>query len=524
MISGLFGSTPFVAVVGSIFVLFVTVFAPSWWSSVHRLPLPAGAEWIWGHEKTVFMNQAGHAFRKWINEVGLTFRIKAAFGAPDILVIADPVGIAHILQKKIYDYPHSSVSRPRIARLLGKGLGWVEGEGEHKRMRRLVNPSLSAENIKAMSPLVAEAAMTVIESLTQFVRDEGGRVEVNAIEWTGKAALNVIGRVAFLHDFEGGNSEEARQILQTKKEGASLVAQYASFSTLMLLRRFPLLNYVPLRAIQGQAVTKTTIQSGVAHEMIKRNQGLVSLDEKDLLSRLLSAAGPDAVSTSELYAQISTFIIAGFDSSNLTLGFVLWELARQPHIQEKLREEVTSLAREPTYEDIQSRLPYLEAVMKEAFRLYPGLPYMERTAATMDTIPLGTPVRLSNGKVVHEVDVKPGQTVIFPAIAIQRLNSVWGDGDTFRPERWLEELPSKDKLCSGWSNLLTFGDGPRNCIGWRLAVFQAKLILSALITRFRFEDTGMEMTLRVASSLQPWMRKSADEPALRQVPIIFHLL
>ena len=38
---------------------------------------------------------------------------------------------------------HSEVVRPRVARLLGKGLGWVEGEAEHKRMRRLVSPSLS---------------------------------------------------------------------------------------------------------------------------------------------------------------------------------------------------------------------------------------------------------------------------------------------------------------------------------------------------------------------------------------------
>lgn len=76
--------------------------------------------------------------------------------------MSDPVGIAYISQKKIYDYrgssvpfdvhrlnvdvlpsDHSNVVRPRIARLLGKGLGWVEGEEEHKRMRRLAMPALT---------------------------------------------------------------------------------------------------------------------------------------------------------------------------------------------------------------------------------------------------------------------------------------------------------------------------------------------------------------------------------------------
>lgn len=78
------------------------------------------------------------------------------------LVLLDPVAITHILQKRIYDYrestsspvpesrlltckclDHSQIVRPRIGRLLGKGLGWVEGETEHKRMRHLVAPSLS---------------------------------------------------------------------------------------------------------------------------------------------------------------------------------------------------------------------------------------------------------------------------------------------------------------------------------------------------------------------------------------------
>lgn len=38
---------------------------------------------------------------------------------------------------------HSAVVRPRIGRLMGEGLGWVEGEQEHKRMRRLTTPSLT---------------------------------------------------------------------------------------------------------------------------------------------------------------------------------------------------------------------------------------------------------------------------------------------------------------------------------------------------------------------------------------------
>ena len=40
----------------------------------------AGAEFVWGHERQVFMNEPGRAYRKWKSELGLTYRIKAAFG------------------------------------------------------------------------------------------------------------------------------------------------------------------------------------------------------------------------------------------------------------------------------------------------------------------------------------------------------------------------------------------------------------------------------------------------------------
>jgi hypothetical protein len=60
------------------------------------------------------------------------------------------------------------------------------------------------------------------------------------------------------------------------------------------------------------------------------------------------------------------------------------------------------------------------------------------------------------------------QTIIIPIIAIQRMDAVWKDPDTFRPERWFEQLPPSEDLPSGWSNLLAFSDGPRTCIGTRL--------------------------------------------------------
>ncbi|OBZ74741.1 hypothetical protein A0H81_05751 [Grifola frondosa] len=438
-------------------------------SSVHRLPLPP---------------EPGRAFRDWINDFGLTFRIQAALKAPDILVLSDPLGIAHIVQKKIYDYHHSKIVRPRVARLLGRGLGWVEGESEHKRMRRLVTPSLTAENIKAMSVDLTEAASKVLSDLVHTVQSDGGRCKVNVLTWTNKATLNIIGRVAFMHDFESGNSAEARDILGARRAGVSAISKYTGFLTLM--QPFSL-------ALHGKW----------SRENITSVMAAPKAEQKDLLSRLLIAVGEKELSEAELYEHISTFIIAGQETTSQTIAFSLMELARHPKIQQRLREELKTISGEPTYEDFQSKLPYLDAVLRETLRIYPPLPYFERVAMKPDVIPLRYAVRLPNGQEMHEVHIQAGQTVIIPTMSLQRLDSVWGDGEVFRPERWLEQLPPQEKLCSGWSNTLSFSDGPRACPGQRLAIFEYKVILSALVSRFVMEDTGAKMLYKIASSLQP---------------------
>ncbi|KAG5725376.1 hypothetical protein E4T56_gene6739 [Termitomyces sp. T112] len=497
-------------------------------SSIQQLPSPPGAELLWGHEKIVFVNQPGLSFRKWIKQLGLAFRIKAAFGAPDILVLSDPAAITYILQKKIYDYHHSSTVRPRIARLLGKGLGWVEGETEHKQMKRLAMPALTADNVQAMSSDLMDCIGQVVAELKYFVQSKGNKTRINVLDWTGKATLNVVGRFAFLHDFEGGNSEDAQKILNARKAAVPVVMQYVAFLTLMLLRRFPVLNRLPIDVLQSQGLAKRTIQAGVAKEFIHRNQILLQSNRdkysKDLLSRLLNAAAEGRITMSEVYEHISTFIISGFETTTTVVGFAAWELSRHPEKQARLREELLIVNGQPTYKDLYERLPYLDAVLKETLRLYPALPYMERVATKDDTLPLSQAVGLSDGSMAHELHIKAGQTVIIPIISIHRQDSVWDDPDDFQPERWLKPLPSQEKLSSGWSNLLAFSDGPRSCIGARLAIFDAKMILSLLVSNFSIEDTGGDLSLKIASSLQPWVRANEEDPGMNELPVCLKVL
>ena len=61
-----------------------------------------------------------------------------------------------------------------------------------------------------------------------------------------------------------------------------------------------------------------------------------------------------------------SFSVSGHESTTQTLGFTIFELARRPNIQEKLRNEIASFSAEPTYDQFRMQLPYLDAVLKEA--------------------------------------------------------------------------------------------------------------------------------------------------------------
>jgi len=286
-----------------------------------------------------------------------------------------------------------------------------------------------------------------------------------------------------------------------------------------ILRRFPLLNYVPIKANRAHSIVKTTIHRSVGQQMLQRNASNIEREAKpqlnatvtrsDLLSLLTRAYADGHISLTETKDHISMFIMAGHETTSQTLSFTLWELARNPVVQDRLREELAPLRNHELSPDEVTKYPYLDAVCKESLRLHPALPYMERVATKDDTIPLAEPINTPRG-LLHHIPIHAGQIIVTPIISIQKRAAVWGaDATEWKPERWLAEnkhlFPDSKSLPDGVDNLLAFSQGPRLCIGWRLGIFQYKAILSSLILDFEFVDTAMVIETRTASSLQPYV-------------------
>ena len=97
-------------------------------------------------------------------------------------------------------------------------------------------------------------------------------------------------------------------------------------------------------------------------------------------------------------------------------------------------------------------------------------------------IPLSKPVRTTNGDSTDRICIPKGTVIVVPLAALNCSVSMWGpDAKIFRPSRWLAEKegaqPVNAETMHGYRHLMTFGDGPRMCLGRLFALTEFKVRL-----------------------------------------------
>lgn len=173
--------------------------------------------------------------------------------------------------------------------------------------------------------------------------------------------------------------------------------------------------------------------------------------------------------------QALNILVAGRDTTAGLLSFTLFELARNPDIYAKLRQEVldkfgTSNLEDITFENLK-KCEYLKAVLNEALRMYPSVPRNFRVSTRNTTLPRG-----GGPDGASPVFIPKGRTVIYNIAATQMDPRYYGkDAEQFRPERWFEELTKK----LGWA-YLPFNGGPRICLGQQFALTEASYVVARL--------------------------------------------
>ena len=170
---------------------------------------------------------------------------------------------------------------------------------------------------------------------------------------------------------------------------------------------------------------------------------------------------------------ILNFIIAGRDTTAAVSMWLIYELSRHPKVEATLLKEIDEFIgndQQPTY-DIVTKMPYLRSVFYETLRLHPSVP-LDAKFAACDTY-------LEPGHFF----IKKGTQVQFNILMMNRDPRRYKDPEDFIPERWMRdgafvEMPEKE--------FPTFNLKPRGCLGKRMAEFEAAVLVSVLLPKFKF--------------------------------------
>ena len=363
-----------------------------------------------------------------------------------------------------------------LSLLLGNGLLVSEG-AFWKKQRRLAQPGFHRDRIAAYGDvMVAYAERAVASFRDGEVRD----IHKDMMRLT----LDIVAKTLFGVDV----AEVARKV---------------EWALEVVLGRFSGIGSIVPMVVPtaGNLLARKAIAEldAVVYGIIRERRANAREDDRDdLISMLIDATSDEdgAMTDRQLRDEAMTLLLAGHETTALTLGFALDLLARHPDAHARLCDEVTSVLgdRTATAEDLP-RLRYADAVVRESMRLFPPAWALGREA--LEDLTIGG----------HDV---PKGTQLWVAQWVVHRDPRWfADPLAFRPERWRSDDGVSGGAREGTKALpkyayFPFGGGPRVCIGNAFAMMEAVLVLVTIARRFRFTTEGVRpLSLVPSVTLRP---------------------
>ncbi|MHB1133990.1 MAG: cytochrome P450 [Chloroflexota bacterium] len=409
--------------------------------------------------------------------------VPVRFGPYAGYFVNHPDYIEQMLVANARHYVKGSVLQ-RSRYLLGNGLLTAEGDF-WLRQRRLIAPAFHRERL-------ATYAETMTSYTERMLADWSDGEERDLHPEMTRLTLAIVAKTLF-------DADVARDAPQVGQAMGEVMHAFATRSAAAVF----LPQWVPLpsrrRAWAAAARLDRIIYRFIAE---RRTRGGA---RDDLLSLLLSARDEngEGMPDKQVRDEAMTIFLAGHETTAIALTWAFALLAQQPAAEARLAAELEEAldGRAPGLADLPN-LPYTEAVVWEALRLYPPAYAIERLA-TRDTE-------------IGPYHVPKGSTVIASQWVMQRDARYFAAPDEFRPERWLDGLAKQLPKFA----YFPFGGGPRVCIGNQFALMEARLLLAGIARRFRLElapgqrlATAPSITLRPRYGLRVLPRRRPSKSA-----------
>lgn len=192
------------------------------------------------------------------------------------------------------------------------------------------------------------------------------------------------------------------------------------------------------------------------------------------MSLLFSIENNKKLTVDEVMSQVFIFFFGGFDTSASVSSYVLYELAKNPEIQQKVQTEIDETFKKHNNEwtyDCFKDMRYLNQVFEEALRMYAPVPFLFRQCIRDYKVPESDLVIEKEMRILVNLYLLHRNPKYFP-------NPLKFDPDRFSPENREKILPY---------TYLPFGEGPRNCIGMRYGQLQSKIGLVSIFSKFNLQ-------------------------------------
>ncbi|KAF5690503.1 benzoate 4-monooxygenase cytochrome P450 [Fusarium denticulatum] len=193
-----------------------------------------------------------------------------------------------------------------------------------------------------------------------------------------------------------------------------------------------------------------------------------------LIRHLWELKEDDAHDGSIDVAYMAAEVLDNIDAAEATIAvtatYLIWKLTEAPEWQDTIRRELSALPKQddgyPSFADIDTRVPSLEACLRELYRMHPS-----SSGKNERVVPLG-------GRTLAGVFVTEHTIVTSSVLALHYDREVYSDPDRFLPRRWIDRSEEQRKVVD--AQLIPFAYGGRICLGKALATMELKLLIASL--------------------------------------------
>ena len=376
-----------------------------------------------------------------------------------------PDYIEQVLVQNNQNYIKGEGFQNILGPVLGKGILNSEG-AVWRRNRHLIQPAFHPKEIQRYSSMMTEFTE---EELATWEDGETRLVHEDMMEVT----LKIVARALFGVDID----DEVHTVGSALEEFMLGTESIANF---ILPPGIPTPSRMQIKDAREQL-------DDVVYQLIRERRE--DPTGEGVISTLLDATDEHGnhMSDEQIRDEVVTLLLAGHETTALSLTLTMYALAQYPEVEEKLVAELDEVldGETPTMADLDD-LTYTEKVVKESMRLYPPVPGIVREATKPD--------------IIGGYEIPAGATVQMNQWVVHRDPRWYDDPLAFRPERWTKEFEkSLPKLA-----YFPFAAGPRRCIGDRFAMLEARLLLATIYQQFHIELTPeAELDLMATITARP---------------------